>query len=324
MDYFGKTVINFMYRRANEFAEGLASVTNNIGSFYIDMENKRVSPIYQSAYNFSENGLALVKKDNKYYFIDLSFNIKISVPLGYKPKPFKGKFAPLEDINTKTYLLLDQEGDTHANSLILRKVQGVSEGIIRVKRPSKGNYISTNYLNEDLKVIASGFARGIDFQNGYAGVSTGKIGIWGFIDYEGNTVIEPKYAEVRSFSQDGIAAVRNKFSSNWSFIDVESNIVMENKFRFEDADTFSEGLCPICLKTRNEFLLEYSGDELINDRWGFIDQHGDLKINPIFDKVDKFKNGVAKVYSNGKFSYINQSGEFVGGAPLRPSRIMCK
>ena len=50
---------------------------------------------------------------------------------------------------------------------------------------------------------------------------------WGYIDTDGNQVIEPQFQEARSFS-NGLAAVKK--SGYWGYIDSEGNMVIENIF----------------------------------------------------------------------------------------------
>ena len=67
-------------------------------------------------------------------------------------------------------------------------------------------------------------------------------GKWGFADLEGNVVIEPGYANARSFS-NGLAAVQNP-DGLWGFIDRENRLVID--FAFTDVGYMgSEGLCPV-------------------------------------------------------------------------------
>ena len=49
-----------------------------------------------------------------------------------------------------------------------------------------------------------------------------------------------------------------------------------------------------------------------NNKWGFIDNTGKVVIEPQFEFVDKFSDGLALVnVGNRKMGYIDSSGQFV-------------
>lgn len=85
--------------------------------------------------------------------------------------------------------------------------------------------------------------------DGYAAVKID--GKWGFVDVDGNVVIEPQYEEARSFS-NGYAAVR--YAGEWGYIDSNGNVVIDTQF--EDARDFSEnGSAFVCREGVWELLL---------------------------------------------------------------------
>ncbi|MEG0456877.1 MAG: WG repeat-containing protein [Oscillospiraceae bacterium] len=48
------------------------------------------------------------------------------------------------------------------------------------------------------------------------------------------------------------------------------------------------------------------------DKWGFVDSQGNEKLPPIYELAEPFaKNGLALVYFNSKYNYININGEFL-------------
>lgn len=80
---------------------------------------------------------------------------------------------------------------------------------------------------------------------------------WGFVNLDGEVVIEPAYEEARSFSC-GLAAVRK--DGKWGFIDPENELVID--YQFDDADYFNpDGRCFVFALTP-----QYSGPE---DELGF-------------------------------------------------------
>ena len=46
-------------------------------------------------------------------------------------------------------------------------------------------------------------------------------------------------------------------------------------------------------------------------RWGFCNQGGDMAIPAIYDNVDDFCEGLARVKLNGEYGYIDDKGDMV-------------
>ncbi|EAK8647303.1 WG repeat-containing protein [Campylobacter coli] len=49
----------------------------------------------------------------------------------------------------------------------------------------------------------------------------------------------------------------------------------------------------------------------LNGKWGFIDKNGEFAIKPKFDDAWNFNEGLAGVKLNGKYGFIDKNGEFV-------------
>jgi len=49
----------------------------------------------------------------------------------------------------------------------------------------------------------------------------------------------------------------------------------------------------------------------INDKWGFVDKKGNIVIEPKFEYASQFTNGLAYAEINGKSGFINKKGTFV-------------
>lgn len=119
-----------------------------------------------------------------------------------------------------------------------------------------------------------------------------KNGKWGYQNQEGETVIAPRFEQVRSFS-DGLAPVKKDANGPWGYIDRDGNVAIPP--RFEYACAFNEGLAPV----------------QIHGQWGYIDRSGSLQIPPRFKDARPFSEGFAAVMYGWKYGYINQKGEFV-------------
>lgn len=163
-----------------------------------------------------------------------------------------------------------------------------------------------------------------DFSEGFAAVK--KDGKWGFIDTNGNMVIEPKYIAVWSFSE-GLAAVQIQ-DGKWGFINTEGNEVI--KPQFDAAWYFSEGLAVIkqgkyfgYINTSGEIVIEPKYTDAINftaeitavqkdeDKYGFIDKKGNEVTNFIYYEKTEFSDGLAEIFVKYESGFIDESGNTV-------------
>lgn len=110
---------------------------------------------------------------------------------------------------------------------------------------------------------------------------------WGYINEIGETLIDCKYINTYPF-YEGVTLVQNPDPENlhhkwstkearWCLIDKKGQKVGSNKFEW--AKGFSEGLAAVQK----------------NGKYGFINTAGVLVIEPKFDNVTDFKNGIARV-----------------------------
>ena len=123
-------------------------------------------------------------------------------------------------------------------------------------------------------------------------------GKWGYA-VEGRTVIPPRFDEARPFSE-GVAPVR--VGNRWQFINANGNVAFNRDF--DDARPFAEGLAAV----REDGL------------WGYIDRTGEFRIKPQYAAARHFHWGLAAVLSgelpdssgqraNDKWGYINKTGK---------------
>lgn len=65
--------------------------------------------------------------------------------------------------------------------------------------------------------------------------------------------------------------------------------------RYQNVGSFSEGLAAVQVST---------------GRWGFINQHKTMVIQPRFQDAKEFKDGKAAVKFDGRWGFINKRGEW--------------
>jgi hypothetical protein len=142
----------------------------------------------------------------------------------------------------------------------------------------------------------------------------------GFIDKNGQTVIEPVYEGVSSF-HEGLAAVAvgsigpigGPIDQLCGYIDAEGNMVIKPQFTL--AWDFADGLAPVYVGG----VWSYGGGMWFpsGGKWGYIDHSGNFVIQPQFERAREFDSGLAKVVfeyvgdNNYPWGYINTDGMIV-------------
>ncbi|MEH1839084.1 MAG: WG repeat-containing protein [Nostoc sp.] len=162
----------------------------------------------------------------------------------------------------------------------------------------KFSIISTNdgigFINEAGQVvIKQQFLEAQPFSDGLAAVKVEER--WGFINHKGEFVIQPKYTRVQPFS-DKLALVSLEEGLP-IFIDQQGNVVIEPKPNWSFVGGFKDGLAPVIVKRK----------------WGFINTKGEIAIEPKFDGVRSFSDGLAFVKVGADYEalvgYIDHSGK---------------
>lgn len=159
-----------------------------------------------------------------------------------------------------------------------------------------------------VNIIAPQYYEVRGFSDGLAAVK--EKGGWGFIDLHGNVVIPLEYKDVRDF-HEGKAAV--KTDNGWGYINSKNEFIIQDKYF--DARDFSEGFAAV--RVRNDQNESYS-DGYDGERWGhndkihswvFIRSDGKVAFDGIYRDASSFHDGVACVFNEESWEYINSKGE---------------
>lgn len=230
--------------------EGKVFVMNSNGVWNIYLDSKI------TASSGIENGRIACVNDGKYAYYDTNGN-KISDDYFYAGRFCNGVAAVQREkgewrlINTDFQYLTDTiYEDVKLNSI----EQCVSDGIIFAK--TNGNYMmlmvseynNSNPLNisvDTTSFVCSDCDLPIDRNVGSNGGNTwfafAQDNRWGYADNDGNVVIEPKFEEAKSFSNNYAAVLNDKY---WGFINTQGDIVITGEFT--DAGYMNpEGRCMI-------------------------------------------------------------------------------
>lgn len=230
------------------------------GKVYGYINNKGVfiiEPKFDMAYDFNEHGLAIIDKNNLTGAINTKGEYAIR-PIYESITPFKEERA--------IYVLNNKMGvmDEKGNSITKKDY----------------NYISQ--YSEGLAIV------GINRNNEY---------YYGYIDKDGNEVVEPNLLQCNSFKDD-VALVKLK-EKQYGLIDKGGKVLQTYDYDF--VSEYGEGL------------VVYSNS--LGGPYGYINKEGTEVIKAIFTMAQGFNNGLGIVSTsegfNGPYGAINSQGEYI-------------
>jgi len=284
------------------------TLTNNSVLFPIQIQNKFgfidktgkmvLEPQFEDAREFHD-GLAGVKLAGKWGYINNAG--KVDIPFEYNDSYiFQEGFAIIK-VNGE-YGFIDKQGKVVIEPQFY-DARDFSESLAAVcveyKHSISGNILKLyGFIDKSGKyIIEPQFLNAGSFHDGVAPVSSlsMKKG-WGYVNKSGKLVIPYQFMNARDFNE-GIAMVENinkDYSTAWGGIDKTGKFIIPPKFSNINGD-FHNGMA---------YFVE-------DKKWGFIDRHGAIKINSIYDYASNFSEDLAAVYLNGKMGFINKMGEFV-------------
>ncbi len=140
-----------------------------------------------------------------------------------------------------------------------------------------------------------------EIAKGYEFIAVRTNNLWGFVDRNGQMIVEPKYyylsylmgsSSTTINDTDGLMAVADD-KYNWGVVDSSGNERIKPQYEFVD--------------------IEYGGLIWIkkNNLYGLVNQHGRIIIPCIFEDYHNFYNRRAWVKKNGKWAQINYDGEYL-------------
>lgn len=312
-----------------------------------NMKNKIIIGLLLMFYSVSVQGqiVTSAKYDGKWGFIDLEGKWFIDP-----------KFDSLGTFyNSYAEIYLDgKEGlINHKGEIVIKPVYDfvglVEEDMVDIMENDK-----IGYLNVKTKqIIQPKFEDGNEFSEGLAGVMNDNEK-WGFIDKEGNLVIPFKYDDTDwHFKNDSIQV---ELDSKEYFINkkdeylgdtqdyhfVKKELTLEEKrIRLKLMNQGFDTLSILFTGYRQDSIFWFqagekygvadtSGQAIIqpiydyiwyfsegvapvrrDDKWGFVYPNGQIAIELKYEYVTNFKYGLAAAKINDKWGYINHSGQWV-------------
>ena len=294
IDKFGKLVVPIMYSDADNFSEGLASVSNGGSHGFIDKNGTVVIPftIEGEVGRFSE-GFVTVTGGGKVGYLDKSGKKHFEVEVGDKrfECDFHGNLAPIPSDKKMHSYFINKKGEIVKPESPFQCNGFVDGYFILQSREGVGAMdISGNIVISPSKY---GGIRG--FSDGLFVAKKGFNSV-GFVNTKGEEAIPFKFKDARTFSE-GLAAV--KTDDGWGYINKQGEVVI--KFQFEEAYNFNKGLALV----------------RISEGYAVIDKQGNT-VSPIIKNAfvnGTFHEGLSLMKQNGKWGYV----DVYGNSTLNPN-----
>jgi uncharacterized protein YfaP (DUF2135 family) len=167
------------------------------------------------------------------------------------------------------------------------------------------------------ELAGAAYDRVMPFENGMAkvannvGTAENKQYKWGIVDSDGKEVVSPIYDTIGGFLE-GRAAVQN--AGMWGFIDESGALVID--MQYEDLKDVQDPVLYAYAVRDPERVLRgfYEGFAPVkkNGKWGYIDPSGNaLGQGFVYQDVWYFSEGCATVETDGKYGLLDNTGRYI-------------
>lgn len=261
----GSLVIPCEYDKISSWSNDECIVAEGETISGVDRNNNRVSLCHAEAVDFTcynENRLWLKDKTKGWFLSDGDFQTGMiymqavgTYSDGASAVMYEGKWG-LVKANGSEWLLEPQYDDIICDELG-RSYQ--SERVF-VRQGNTVQLLKWDKKAKTFVQVGESFEDARPFADGWAAVK--KNGKWGFINKEGEMMIEPQFDDARSFGQH-LAAVCQR--GMWGYVSLRGEIVID--FQYFDAKSFSDGSAPVLTEYGWQFI---TLDELKNEGGGLL------------------------------------------------------
>lgn len=198
-------------------------------------------------------------------------------------------YAITDEFDEYKYGYIDLEGNEITKAIYTGAWNFLENGIATVE--VDGEYFVINKKGETIsKAVTKDLIT--PFSNDLAGFED-TFGSCGYVNLDGQVVIESTYYDVNEFNEYGTAIVEDTDNKMW-LIDTKGNKVTEVGY-----DDISREICDGLIKVEKDGL------------YGYIDCKGNVIVNPQYQEAEDFSDGLAVVKKDKLYGYIDTKGNLV-------------
>jgi hypothetical protein len=299
-----------------------------------------IKPQFDYAYDFQDNGIAVIGVNNLYGLIDRKGNYILKPKYDSIGQFSEGRAAA---IDKQGFKIIDESGKE-----LTAKAYSYIGSFINGRAIFAGNDASGKYLygyldRQGSEVIPLKYESASDFNNGTALVKV-KDMQYALIDVNGKILQTYNYRFVGN-QGEGLLAFQKDEDGKLGYIDLKGNIVIQPKFT--GAEAFKDGRAPVNMSEdyKNQFGLidkkgnfvikpEYNQINLIGEgrvavgkpidpekpfigsRYAIADINGNFLTDFIYNNVESFNKGLASVYDNMNTFFIDRTGKPAKNMPI--------
>jgi Protein of unknown function (DUF3298)./KWG Leptospira. len=316
-------------------------LANGVKWGYIDNKGDfAIKPKYDFAYSFGENGIAIVKEKNFYGIVDQLgryvlqpkydsidefsegraaavykdiFKVidESGKELTNKPYTFIGRFkegratASVTDMQGKSlYGYLDREGN-EAVPLKYEYVGDYNNGKAVVKI-SDNQYALIGLNGQILKIYRYAFVGEIG--DGLLAFKQSDDGKFGYMDVDGNIVIQPKYTAAQSFSKGrAIVNISESYSNGYGLIDEKGNYIMMPQYN--DINLLGDNRVAVGRAIDKD-------QPYLGSKFAIADTDGKFLTDFIYNGVLNYKDGFASAFNDKYTFFIDKNGKVAKNLPM--------
>jgi len=316
---------------------------------YVNLEGDYIlNPQFRKCFSFSEDGYAVIyEKKTGYYFINTKgevlqaeiFNYHLIEAFGFGVQGFANGFVPVFVDGGWGYMNIEGKlaipakydkvssfkngygiaqkvigGDMHDDDDLYSGTKGEIQFYIIDK---KGNQKLVNVPNiKEIKWFSEGIAPFKTIE-----------GFYGFLNSNGEVIIEPQFLSVGYFNE-GLAWAKTN-NKTIGYLNTEGEWIIKPQFKKANDFETESGMARVMQEKEWEYINTtgdintFSDSEYISafhdglakgkkdDKLGFYNNKLEWVIEPQFEGVRNFKNGYAAVKSNGAWGLIDKQGNWV-------------
>lgn len=259
-------------------------------------------------------GLFAVKRNNSWGYIDIEEdNI---VPYQYDGA---GNFS--ERYAIASYMGSEGVINKKGQWVIMPKedhLQKIEKGIYLFRSRDKSGLITVGD-----KILFSTSNPFIQLNNGF--LEKNSVGKYGLIDHNGRRILVTEYDEISPLQQDTVYYFRK--GAHWGILTKSGKVLHDLDNSVQDIYPMGEEFIGVKINNKYGFV-DVNGDLRIANqyegigqfseglgavkilgKWGYVDRIERLIIQPYYEEAHEFMHGLAKVMREGKYGLVDKEGE---------------